>query len=91
MGRSDAMTAFAPVVPAWAHDTGADLAKTNFNGGAIAGRYGLQTKREDYGVAAVVGALPAARMKPSVKTSHTVSMSGRSIPGRCAVFGRSSI
>jgi acetyl-CoA acyltransferase len=28
--------AFAPVVLAWAHDTGADLAKTNVNGGAIA-------------------------------------------------------
>jgi acetyl-CoA acyltransferase len=28
--------AFAPVVMAWAHDTGADLAKTNVNGGAIA-------------------------------------------------------
>ena len=28
--------AFAPVVVAWAHDTGADLAKTNANGGAIA-------------------------------------------------------
>jgi len=28
--------AFAPVVVAWAHDTGADLAKTNVNGGAIA-------------------------------------------------------
>ena len=27
---------FAPVVMAWAHDTGADLAKTNVNGGAIA-------------------------------------------------------
>jgi acetyl-CoA acyltransferase len=27
---------FAPVVLAWAHDTGADLAKTNVNGGAIA-------------------------------------------------------
>jgi acetyl-CoA acyltransferase len=25
-----------PVVLAWAHDTGADLAKTNVNGGAIA-------------------------------------------------------
>ncbi len=28
--------AFAPVVLAWAHDAGADLAKTNVNGGAIA-------------------------------------------------------
>ncbi|ODR26407.1 thiolase family protein [Mycolicibacterium porcinum] len=28
--------AFAPVVLAWAHDTGADLGKTNVNGGAIA-------------------------------------------------------
>ncbi|MCK0175335.1 acetyl-CoA C-acyltransferase [Mycolicibacterium sp. F2034L] len=28
--------AFAPVVLSWAHDTGADLAKTNVNGGAIA-------------------------------------------------------
>lgn len=28
--------AFAPVVLAWAHDVGADLAKTNVNGGAIA-------------------------------------------------------
>ena len=28
--------AFAPVVLAWAHDTGADLARTNVNGGAIA-------------------------------------------------------
>jgi acetyl-CoA acyltransferase len=28
--------AFAPVVLAWAKDTGADLAKTNVNGGAIA-------------------------------------------------------
>ncbi|WP_319457075.1 MULTISPECIES: thiolase family protein [unclassified Mycobacterium] len=28
--------AFAPVVLAWAHDTGADLSKTNVNGGAIA-------------------------------------------------------
>ncbi|KQS00790.1 acetyl-CoA acetyltransferase [Williamsia sp. Leaf354] len=28
--------AFSPVVLAWAHDTGADLAKTNVNGGAIA-------------------------------------------------------
>jgi acetyl-CoA C-acetyltransferase len=28
--------AFAPVVLAWAQDTGADLAKTNPNGGAIA-------------------------------------------------------
>ena len=28
--------AFAPVVLAWANDTGADLAKTNVNGGAIA-------------------------------------------------------
>ncbi len=28
--------AFAPVVLAWAHDTGANLAKTNVNGGAIA-------------------------------------------------------
>ena len=28
--------AFAPVVLAWARDTGADLAKTNVNGGAIA-------------------------------------------------------
>ena len=28
--------AFAPVVMAWAQDTGADLAKTNVNGGAIA-------------------------------------------------------
>ena len=28
--------AFAPVVLAWAQDTGADLAKTNVNGGAIA-------------------------------------------------------
>ncbi|OMB92459.1 acetyl-CoA acetyltransferase [Mycobacterium sp. NS-7484] len=28
--------AFAPVVLAWAHDTGADLDKTNVNGGAIA-------------------------------------------------------
>ena len=28
--------AFAPVVLAWAHDIGADLAKTNVNGGAIA-------------------------------------------------------
>src|SRR5260370_31171286 len=28
--------AFAPVVLAWAADTGADLAKTNVNGGAIA-------------------------------------------------------
>jgi acetyl-CoA acyltransferase len=28
--------AFAPVVLAWLHDTGADLAKTNVNGGAIA-------------------------------------------------------
>jgi acetyl-CoA acyltransferase len=28
--------AFAPVVLAWAHDSGADLAKTNVNGGAIA-------------------------------------------------------
>jgi acetyl-CoA acyltransferase len=28
--------AFAPVVMAWAHDVGADLAKTNVNGGAIA-------------------------------------------------------
>jgi acetyl-CoA acyltransferase len=28
--------AFAPVVLAWAHDTGADLTKTNVNGGAIA-------------------------------------------------------
>jgi acetyl-CoA acyltransferase len=27
---------FAPIVLAWAHDTGADLAKTNVNGGAIA-------------------------------------------------------
>jgi acetyl-CoA acyltransferase len=27
---------FAPVVLAWAEDTGADLAKTNVNGGAIA-------------------------------------------------------
>ncbi|ODR01965.1 hypothetical protein AWC25_24055 [Mycobacterium sherrisii] len=25
-----------PPIPAWAHDTGADLAKTNVNGGAIA-------------------------------------------------------
>lgn len=28
--------AFAPVVLAWAHETGVDLAKTNVNGGAIA-------------------------------------------------------
>ncbi len=28
--------AFAPVVLAWAHDTGADLTKTNVHGGAIA-------------------------------------------------------
>src|SRR6185436_12480102 len=28
--------AFAPVVMAWAHDVGADLSKTNVNGGAIA-------------------------------------------------------
>ncbi|GAA1456432.1 thiolase family protein [Williamsia maris] len=28
--------AFSPVVLAWAHDTGADLARTNVNGGAIA-------------------------------------------------------
>lgn len=28
--------AFAPVVLSWAHDTGADLARTNVNGGAIA-------------------------------------------------------
>ena len=28
--------AFAPVVLAWAHDVGADLSKTNVNGGAIA-------------------------------------------------------
>ncbi|WP_045820878.1 thiolase family protein [Williamsia herbipolensis] len=28
--------AFSPVVLAWAHDTGAELAKTNVNGGAIA-------------------------------------------------------
>ena len=28
--------AFAPVVLSWAHDTGADLGKTNVNGGAIA-------------------------------------------------------
>ncbi|WP_347220768.1 thiolase family protein [Mycolicibacterium poriferae] len=28
--------AFAPVVLAWAHDTGADLSRTNVNGGAIA-------------------------------------------------------
>jgi acetyl-CoA acyltransferase len=28
--------AFAPVVMAWAHDLGADLSKTNVNGGAIA-------------------------------------------------------
>jgi acetyl-CoA acyltransferase len=28
--------AFSPVVLAWAHDTGADLAKVNVNGGAIA-------------------------------------------------------
>jgi acetyl-CoA acyltransferase len=27
---------FASIVPAWAKDTGADLAKTNVNGGAIA-------------------------------------------------------
>jgi hypothetical protein len=27
-----------PVVLAWAHDTGADLAKTNDNGGAVARR-----------------------------------------------------
>jgi acetyl-CoA acyltransferase len=27
---------FAPIVLAWAHDTRADLAKTNVNGGAIA-------------------------------------------------------
>jgi acetyl-CoA acyltransferase len=27
---------FASIVLAWAHDTGADLAKTNVNGGAIA-------------------------------------------------------
>ncbi len=27
-------TAWPPVVLAWAHDTGADLAKTNVNGGA---------------------------------------------------------
>ena len=28
--------AFSPVVLAWAHDTGADLSRTNVNGGAIA-------------------------------------------------------
>jgi acetyl-CoA acyltransferase len=31
-----ASEAFAPVVLAWAKDAGADLAKTNVNGGAIA-------------------------------------------------------
>jgi len=36
VGRGNAITAFAPVVLAWATDTGADLAKTNVNGGAIA-------------------------------------------------------
>src|SRR5213076_2357009 len=32
----EVIEAFAPVVLAWAKDTGADLAKTNVNGGAIA-------------------------------------------------------
>lgn len=30
----DVNEAFAPVVLAWAHDTGADLTKANVNGGA---------------------------------------------------------
>jgi len=36
IGVFEVNEAFAPVVLAWAHDTGADLAKTNVNGGAIA-------------------------------------------------------
>ena len=35
--------------------------------------------------------VPAARRKASVKTSQTVSMSGRFIPGRLVAAGRSSM
>ena len=40
LGRGDAVTAFAPVVPAWAKDVDGEqtdiLSRTNVNGGAIA-------------------------------------------------------
>jgi acetyl-CoA acetyltransferase len=35
-------------VLAWAHDTGADLAKTNVNGGAIAIGHPLEALKRDY-------------------------------------------
>ena len=41
--------AFAPVVLSWAQDTGADLAKTNVNGGAIAiGHPARRQRRADH-------------------------------------------